>query len=267
MKKTDNKVVIITGASSGIGLALAKKYIASNAIVYGIGRKAFQLDGMIYYSADVTCSERISEIIDEIAEKEGKIDIVVSNAGIGISGPVETADIEDVRKIMNINFLGSFNVIKASIAIMHKQGYGRIICTSLVASFVPLPFQAFYSASKSALDSLVDATRSEVKSFGVQILSVHPGDVKTGFTGARDKQNLNEDDPYSKVCTKCVGQMERDEQGGMTADYVAGKIYKISLKKHYRVRNVIGSKYKLFSFLLSLMPRKMREWAVRKMYF
>ena len=172
----------------------------------------------------------------EILQKEGRLDIVISNAGMGISGPVEDAKFSDIQRIININFLGSVNVVKAVLPIMRTQGYGKIICTSSVASFVPLPFQAFYSASKSALDSFVDATRSEVKSFGIDIMCVHPGDVRTGFTLARDKQELKEDSPYRQICNNCVGHMEKDEQSGMTADYVANKIYNQSLKNGYKCR-------------------------------
>ena len=265
--KDDKKVVLITGASSGIGLSTAKKFIEQGYIVYGIGRKIFELDGLNYIKLDLRDYEVVNNTIKEIVAKEGKIDIVISNAGLGISGPVEMAEVNEIKKIMDVNFLGSVNIVKAVLPYMRERQKGRIVCTSSVGSFVALPFQAFYSASKAALDTFVDATRSEVKAFGVEIFSVHPGDVSTGFTGARTKQPLDTDNPYATTCEKCVGQMEKDEQGGMSADYVADKIYKIATKKHYKLRNVIGPKYKLFTFLLNLMPRKMKEWAVRKMYF
>lgn len=267
MKDVKDKVVLVTGVSSGIGTEIAKQYIQNGAITYGIGRKDFELPGLEYRKVDIRKKADIEALIQEIYDKHTRLDIVISNAGMGISGPVETADTEDIKKIMDINFIGTVSVVQSVLPVMRKQGYGRIICTSSVASYVPLPFQAFYSASKSAMDTFVDATRSEVKAFGVEILCVHPGDVKTGFTSAREKNELPEDNPYKAICDRCVGHMERDEQGGMTAEYVAKKIYKISLKKRFKLRNVIGPKYKLFTVLLNILPRKIREWAVRKMYY
>ena len=267
MKNLENKVVFITGVSSGIGLAVAKKFIDCGSIVYGVGRKDFELAGLNYSKVDITNFDNIKSEIDKVSKKEGKIDIVISNAGMGISGPVEYATSEEIEKIFDINLIGSANVIRAVLPVLRTQGYGRIVCTSSVGSYVALPFQAFYSASKAGLDALVDATRSEVKAFGVEILCVHPGDVKTGFTGARKKQELAEGNPYKKICDNAISSMEKDEQGGMPPEYVANKIVKIATKKGYKTRNIIGGKYKFFTFALSLLPRKVQEWAVRKMYF
>lgn len=263
----DNKVVLITGVSSGIGTEVAKKFIDNGYTVYGIGRKDFTMENLNYIQVDLREYDKVKEELDKILIKEGKIDIVINNAGMGISGPVENTDINDVNKIMDINFVSIVNIVKLVLPSMRERGQGRIVCVSSVGSMVALPFQAFYSASKSALDTFVDATRSEIKNFGVQILSVHPGDVKTGFTSAREKFVMEESNPYKDTCEKCVGQMEKDEQGGMTPTYVANKIYKISVKKRFKLRNVIGNKYKFFMFVLNLLPRKLKEWAVRLMYF
>ncbi len=265
--KNDKKVVVITGVSSGIGEACVSRFLDAGYTVYGFGRKDYHRDGLHYSKLDITKPDGVRDYIDSVIADEGKIDILISNVGMGISGPVEEATVSDIQQITNVNFLGSVYVIQAVLPHMRRQGFGTIVCISSVGSFVPLPFQAFYSATKSALDTLVDATRSEVKQFGVKIVCVHPGDVKTGFTGARHKQNMDENNPYKNVCEHCVSAMERDEQSGMTPDYVASKIYKVATKRNPKLRNVIGGKYKLFTFLLNIMPRRMREWAVRKMYF
>ncbi len=267
MKRFCDKVVLITGASSGIGLATAKEFVLAGAKVYGIGRKHINIDGMTYIQCDVRDEEGMSKVVHDIVEKEGHIDILISNAGIGISGPVENATLAEIKRIMDINFIGSVIAVKAVLPYMRERGCGRIVCVSSVGSMVALPFQSFYTASKAALDGFVDGVRSEIKSFGIEIFCVHPGDVKTGFTATRVKQEIDETNPYSNVCDKCVGHMERDEQSGMAPEYVAGKIYKTATRRGYKLRNVIGCKYKLFMFLLNLMPRKMKEWAVRKMYF
>ena len=263
----NNKVVVITGASSGIGAACVKEFLAAGYTVYGFGRKEYCMEGLKYSQLDITDSDAVKRYIDGVVAETGKIDVLISNVGMGISGAVENATVKDIKQITDVNFLGSVYVIQAVLPHMRAAGCGRIVCTSSVGSFVPLPFQAFYSATKSALDTLVDALRSEVKQFGIKVICVHPGDVKTGFTGARHKQDMDDNDPYKVICEHCVGAMERDEQSGMTPEYVASKIYKVATKRNPKLRNVIGGKYKLFTFLLSVMPRRMREWAVRKMYF
>ena len=257
------KVVFITGASSGFGLSLAKRYIADGFAVYGVGVQDFSLEGLNYYKCDVRNFDDINKIISEIVEKEGRLDIVVSNAGIGISGAVEHTELEDAKRIMDINFFGTFHVLKAVLPTLRKQKSGRILVTSSIASFVPIPFQAFYSASKAAIDSLICATRSEVIDYNIKITSIQPADANTGFTDARKKSDNN--DGYS-ACEKSVVAMEKGERTGLTSDDVAKVIYKCSLKKRPPLKRIVGAKYKFLTFILGLLPQRMREWAVRKFY-
>ncbi len=259
----ESKVVFITGVSSGFGLSLAKMYIADGFRVYGVGLRDFQLDGLNYFKCDVSDFSAVQEVVSKIVEKEGKIDIVVSNAGMGISGAVEHTTMDDAKKIMNINFFGAFYVFKAVLPIMRKQNSGRVIVTSSIASYVPIPYQAFYSASKSALDSLVCATRSEVNGYNIHITSIQPADANTGFTDARKKSEI--DDGYSN-CSKSVVAMEKGERNGLKSEDVAKVMYKVSLKKRPPLTVVVGKKYKFLTSLLRLMPQRMREWAVRKFY-
>ena len=259
----EKKVIFITGASSGFGLSLAKQLIDAGHIVYGVGRKDFQLDGLNYSICDVSDFDNIKEIIDNIVEKEGRIDIAVSNAGIGISGAVEHTPVEDAKRIMDVNFLGSFNVIKAVLPHLRKLNNGRIVFTSSIASYVPIPFQAFYSASKAALDSLIVATRSEVIDYNIKLISVQPADANTGFTDARKKSETS--DGYS-ACEKSITAMEKGEKNGLSSDKVAKVMYKMCFKKHPPLRVVVGAKYKFLTGILKLLPARMREWAVRKFY-
>lgn len=259
----NKKVVFITGASSGFGLSLAKMYIKNNFIVYGIGIKDFFLEGLNYFQCDVSNYDDVKKIVDSIYEKEGKLDIVVSNAGIGISGPVEHTEINDAKKIMDVNFFGTFYTIKSVLPILRQQKYGNILVTSSIASFVPIPYQAFYSASKAAIDSLICATRSEVIDYNIKLTSIQPADANTGFTDARKKSEV--DDGYS-ACKKSVVAMEKGERLGLTSDDVAKAIYKCSLKKNPPLRKIVGRKYKFLTSILRLLPQRLREWAVRKFY-
>jgi len=259
----DKKVVFITGASSGFGLSLTKQLLDNGHIVYGIGRKDFELSNLNYEKCDVSDYTHVKNIVGQIIEKEGHIDIVVANAGIGISGPVEHTSIEDAKRIMDVNFFGVFHTIKAVLPHFRARNNGRIVVTSSIASYVPIPFQAFYSASKSAIDSLIVATRSEVIDYNIKITSIQPADAKTGFTNARTKSTNNEG---YKTCEKSIKAMEKGEQNGLTSDKVAKVMYKVCFKKHPPIRVVVGSKYKFLTGILKLLPARTREWAVRKFY-
>ena len=262
-----NKVVLITGCSSGIGLKLASKFIENGYVTYGMARRDVTLPNLRYVKGDVTKFEDCKDVLKKIIEEQGHIDILINNAGMGISGPIEYAGEEEAKRIMDVNFYGAWHIIKATLPNMREKNSGTIVNISSFASFTPIPFQAFYSASKSALDSLSGALRSEVKGFNIKVATIHPGDVKTGFTGAREKNTLADADPYARICNNAVSQMEKDEQGGMDADYVAGVIYKIAVSKNPRLKTIVGNKYKFFNFALNLLPLRLREWAVRAMYF
>ncbi len=261
------KVVVVTGASSGIGLALVKKFISEGFITYGIGQRDLSVENLRYKKCDVTNSVACFAVVEEILAEAGSIDILVNNAGIGISGPAENTAVADAKKMFDVNFFGAFNMIAAVLPIMRKQKIGSIVSVSSMAGFVPIPFQSFYSATKAALDIFAAGVRMEVAQFNVKVVNVHPGDVATGFTDRREKQRVDEVSPYAKNCNSSIAQMEKDERGGMAPEYVAGKIYKTSIARRPKLKQVIGRKYRFFAFLLALMPQRLREWAIKKMYF
>ena len=266
MEKT-SKVVVITGASSGIGNELANLYAKNGHIVYGVGQRTLENTQFNYYKVNISNPENCEEFINEVISKHKKIDILINNAGMGISAPIENTNLSDAKKLFDVNFFGSVNMVKCVLPHMRKANSGHIVNVSSVASFVPIPFQIFYSASKAALDAFASGLRSEIKDYKIQVTCVHPGDVKTGFTASRKKELLDSSNPYSKNYNSAVGHMEHDEQNGMSAAKVAKKIYKISFKKHTRATNVIGGKYKLMCALLKIFNPKLREAIVRKFYY
>lgn len=260
------KVVLVTGCSSGIGEEVCKQLIENEFIVYGISRRAFQLDGLNHICADVTNKESIDNAVKQIIEEEGKIDILVSNAGMGISSPVETTNIEDAKKLFDVNFFGMVNVIQAVCPSMRERKQGKIIMTSSLASKVGLPFQSFYGASKSALDSLGFALNLELHEFNIRCLNVLPGDTKTGFTASREKQEVETSGVYGEIMQRSVGKMEKDEQTGMSASKVAKVIVKYCKKNRMPLQRVVGAKNRILAFLIKLLPVKLANFVVRKMY-
>ena len=269
------KVVLITGASAGIGLSAAKQLMNKGVKVYaasrrgGINQKAQSGEGeIVHVKLDVNNEKEIATVVAQIVKENGKLDAVVSNAGNGIAGSIEDTSSEEVKYQFETNFFGSVKVIQACIPVFRKQGYGKIIATSSVAALVPIPFQAFYSAGKSALLVFMQALAIEVKPYGIQCCSILPGDTKTDFTAARKYTiaSQSSDSAYSAKMKKSVGKMEKDEQNGVDASKVALKIVNQIFKKRMKVSVVPGIDYKLICFLFNRLPAGLRLWVVGLLY-
>ena len=267
MEYPNKKVIIVSGASSGIGLEIANLFLKENYIVYGIGQRELNDVEFNYERVNICNFSECEKLVNMVIEKHGKIDVLVNNAGMGISGPIEFTEIEDAKKLFDVNFFGAVNLTKCVLPSMRENRSGRIINVSSVASFVPIPFQVYYSASKSALDTFASGLRSEVKEFNIKVVNVHPGDVKTNFTAVRKKARLEENNPYAKNCNSAISAMEKDEQNGMKPIKVAKVVLKLAKKKILRKTNVVGGKYKLMCFALNLFNPKLKEAIVRKFYF
>ena len=259
-------VVVITGASSGIGFETAKLLSLKGHKVYGLSRRLFECEYFQNLPCDITDYSRTSECLKEIYEKEGKIDVLINNAGMGISGAVEYSSEEDIKKIFDVNVLALINTCKLVIPYMRASGGGKIVNVSSVASFVPIPFQAFYSATKSAVQQFSYALRLEVKPFKIDVSVVCPGDTKTGFTSARIKDRVEEDKFYGNRIVHSIEKMEKDEQKGMPASAVSKVIFKIIKKKRSPACKTVGFSYKLIALLVKIVPTKFMLWIVKKLY-
>ncbi len=260
-----SKVAVITGVSAGIGEALAGLCLKKGYRVYGISRRPAEAEGLRHIAADVTDEEAVLAAFSQIYEREGKIDLLLLNAGMGISGAVEFTELEDARRQMDVNFFGSFLCARAAIPYMRKEGGGRILFVSSLAAQFSLPFQAFYSASKAAVCSLALALANELRQFGISVAAVLPGDTKTDFTAAR-KKDYRGDDVYGGVISRSTASAEKDEENGMSIAYVAKKILAVAEKKKSKPFTAIGMKYKLFMLLVKILPLRLANWVVGKMY-
>ncbi|MFA6860707.1 MAG: SDR family oxidoreductase [Clostridia bacterium] len=264
MKKDYNKLsVVITGCSSGIGLETTKLFISKGYKVFGLSRKPFSLEGMVHVPCDVSDEESVASAVSTIMTQTSQIDILVNNAGMGISGSIENTPLSEAKKLFDINFFGTFLVTKAFLPYLKKGS--KIINLGSVASRLPIAFQCFYSASKSAIEMFSDCLRMELKPFGIQVTTVLPGDTKTGFTGSRVKSQ-EENGRYSARVAKSVARMEKDEQGGMPALSVAKVIFSVSQKKRPPQSKVVGIQYKTIAFLNKILPKRFVNWVLFKMY-
>jgi len=228
------KVVFITGISSGFGKCTAEYLAQKDFVIYGTSRKEVETDGRInVLNADITDVDSVKAAVETVLLKEGRIDVLINNAGMGISGPIETALMDDIRLQMRTNFLGTVNVIQAVLPAMRKQQGGTIINISSIGGLMGLPFQGFYAASKFAIEGMSEALRMELKPFHIKVVVIRPGDFITSFTSNRKiDENLNEKNPYELRFRKSMSVIEADEKGGMKPDYFARKLARIIEKKN-----------------------------------
>ena len=182
-----SKVVIITGGSSGIGLCTAAALRDRGCKVYELSRRDSEVEGITHLRCDITDEEQIKAAVAQVLDENGRIDILINNAGFGISGAVEFTETSDAQRLFDVNFFGMVRMNRAILPLMREQGHGRIVNLSSVAAPVPIPFQTYYSAGKAAVNSYTMALSNEVKPFGITVAAVMPGDIKTGFTAARQK--------------------------------------------------------------------------------
>jgi len=258
-------VVVITGGSSGIGKSTAALFAGKGCKVYELSRTGKSENGVTHITADITKPGEIQSAFKEVFDKDGRIDLLINNAGMGISGAVEYTGIEQAHRIFDVNFFGTFLCCREALPYLRKTEGSRIINLSSVAAPLSIPFQSFYSATKAAINSLTLALSNEVRPFGIRVSAVMPGDVHTGFTDAREK-NEDGSDLYGETIRKAVSSMEKDELSGMSPDYIASVIFKVSQKKNPKVLYTAGSKYKLFVFIAKILPVNLCNKIVGKLY-
>lgn len=264
MNLSGKKIALVTGASSGIGYAVSKELLEKGYQVYGFSRRGSAPSGVTGISVDITDKEGVFSAVNRILSEAGHIDLLINDAGMGISGPIEFASSEDISKIINVNIMGQVYCTQAVLESMRSRQAGHIVFVSSVAASIAIPYQAFYSATKSAVNSLALSLRNELKDYKVSVCAVMPGDASTGFTDARQKDSTH-DSIYSHNQT-ATAAMEKDERGGMSPEYVAGKIVRIAEKKKPAPLYTIGGRYRLLMALFKLLPAGFSYKVVGKMY-
>lgn len=259
------KIAIVTGGSSGIGKSTVNALISKNCKVYELSRKINDDTKAAHIDVDVSDENAVSDSVKTIFEKEKHIDILINCAGFGISGAVEFTALEDAKHQFDVNFFGIVNTVKAVLPYMRKAGNGRIVNISSVAAVAPIPFQTYYSATKSAVNTYSSALANEVKPFGISVTAIMPGDIKTSFTDARNK-NLTGDIEYNGRISRSVAKMEHDEINGMSPDIAGKYICRIALKKKVKPLYSIGFTYKVLSLAAELLPCSVRDSLIYKLY-
>jgi NAD(P)-dependent dehydrogenase (short-subunit alcohol dehydrogenase family) len=231
MSSHGSRIVLITGASAGIGRATADLLAASGWTVVGASRRATGGDRWEGISIDVDDDTAVEQAVAGVVQRHARLDAVVAAAGWGLAGPIELTPVADAKAQFETNFWGVVRVIREVLPVMRSQQSGRIVIVSSLGAVVGIPFQGFYSASKFALEGYAEALGYEVGPFGVSVTSVQPGDIKTDFTASR-REIVSPDDPYAAAAHKAIEQMERSEANGSPPATVARTIERALNAKH-----------------------------------
>lgn len=259
-RKLEGKVAVVSGASSGIGLAIATRLKVEGVRVYDISKTIKENE--IFeksFECDISNDAQVAKVVDEILAKEKMIDLLFCNAGFGIGGLLENASIESIDAIMNVNLLAHMKMTNLFLKNINEGG--RIVFTGSLASIIPLPFQACYSASKAGIESFSRAIATEVKPKKIKVITIMPGDINTGFTDARVKHTGDSEKEKHGIV-----KMEKAERTGKKPDYVAKRVMKVIKKKNPPLRVSIGATSKLIAGLVRLVPIKMLKFLVEKIY-
>lgn len=265
MSSVSKQIVVVTGGSSGIGKATAELFAARGYTVCELSRSGKDTSTVRHISADMMDERSVTDAFAQVEREYGGIDILICNAGCGISGAVEFTEVANAQRLFDVNFFGVLRCVKAAVPIMRRQKGGRIVCLSSVAAPLAIPYQAFYSASKAAVNDLVLALRCELRQFGIRVSAVMPGDARTGFTESREKIHTG-DDVYGGAISRAVSAMEKDERSGMPPEAVARKAYRAASVRRPRPFYVAGFQYRLFILLNRLLPTATVNWIIGKLY-
>jgi len=269
-----SRVVLITGASSGLGRACAEHLSQLGHRVYGTSRRAALPaeeaagPGPWLLPLDVRDDASVRRAVDFVLRREGRLDVVVNNAGVGIAGAVEDTAPEEARELFETNFFGVHRVCRAVLPTLRSQRSGLIVNVSSLGGLVTIPFQGFYSASKFALESLSEALRMELKPHGVHVTLVEPGDFKTDFTENRTfAAGSGPESAYDERCRRAVAVMEHDERNGADPSELARLIARLLEKTAPRTRYPVGMFFqKLLVGIKRLLPAGLFERGLMAYY-
>lgn len=255
------KIILITGISSGFGKETASLLVKAGHTVYGTVRKAAEVHPQVnILLMDLTDGDSIANVVETIFRKEGRIDVLINNAGMHTGGPIETLPFETIKLQMHTNFLGLVQLTQAVLPVMRNQGGGTIINFGSIGGLMGLPYQGIYSAGKFAIEGFSEALRMEVKEFKIKVVVINPGDFHTSNSANRRGflAPSGESDPYQTQFAKTLAIIETDESKGWDPQILAKKLVRIVECKNPAHRYVIASlEQKLAVVLKNILPGKL----------
>ncbi|CAK1228841.1 oxidoreductase [Fructobacillus evanidus] len=259
------KVILVTGATSGIGHQTSQLLAEQGHIVYGAGRRVEKLAdlekvGVQPLKLDLTDEESCRQAVETILADQGRIDVLINNAGYGSYGAVEDVALEEAKRQFNVNLFGLAQLIKLVLPTMRKQQSGRIINVSSMAGRMASYFGAWYHATKFALEGFSDSLRMELKPFGIDVVLVEPGLIKTdwGLIAADHLASSAAGGPYERAARQTAGGMKKQYQGRLLSQpiLIAKTLVKIVNQKQPRARYLLGFAAKPLVFLRTILPAR-----------
>lgn len=261
---------MITGASSGIGQVCANYLTEAGHRVYRASRhpQAGAFDASFNIPMDVDDERAVRDGTDRIVKAEGRIDVVVNAAGYGLAGSVEDTSIAEAKAQFETNFFGIVRVCQGVLPQMRAQRGGLIINISSIGGLISIPFQAFYSASKFAVEGMTEALRLEVRSFGVRVVLIEPGDFRTQFSARRRMaQESERSSVYRESFRKALSLSEASEAKAEPPTSVARLVERVIRKRSPKLRYTVGPAFERISpRLKTVLPYGLTEWLTLK-YF
>ncbi|WP_179377315.1 SDR family oxidoreductase [Winogradskyella wichelsiae] len=257
-----SKVVLITGGSSGIGKSVGEFLQTKGFKVYGTSRNPNNYPNSKFpiVALDVAKLDTISACVAEVLKVESKIDVLINNAGAGITGPIEEIPDEEIKRNFETNLFGPINVTKAVLPTMRKQNSGLIINVTSIAGYMGLPYRGIYSASKGALELITEAFRMELKAFNINMSNVAPGDFATNIAAGRYHAPALDDSPYKETYGKTLSLMDEHVDSGGDPKEMAEAIYKIIEAKNPKIHYKVGAFLQKFSIILKrVLPDSVYE--------
>ena len=257
-----HKVVLITGGSSGIGKSIGEYLYQKGFTVYGTSRHPERVNHSVFplLKLDVRNTESITRAVGEVIDKSSRIDVLINNAGVGITGPVEETPIGEIKNNFEINFFGPIELIQAVLPHMRNQKSGLIINVTSIAGYMGLPYRGAYSASKGALEIMTEAISMEVKNFGVNVVNVAPGDFATNIASGRYHAPVIKGSAYEKTYGNTLNMMDSHVDGGSNPTEMAEAIHQIIEKKNPKLHYKVGAYIQKFSVVLKrILPDRVYE--------
>jgi short-subunit dehydrogenase len=264
------KVVLVTGGSSGIGASICERLANEGHIVYGTSRNAIgeKIKGYTLVKLDVENIYTIQATVNEIIVKEGKIDVLINNAGVGIMGAVEDCNDEEIMKAFNINVFGLVRASRAVLPQMRKQKSGLIINIASIAGHMGLPYRGFYSATKASVQRITEALRIEVAAFGIKACVVDPGDFNTNISSNRVvSKNVKSRSVYSAETLRIEEMINSEINKSLDAEMVGELVSKIIKTSNPKVYYRVGKFMQKFSVKVrSILGPNIFENIIKKHY-
>ena len=272
--KDMKKVILLTGASSGIGYQTAESLAKEGHVVYGAARRTEKMETLKQFGVksiylDVTDEESIKSSIDTIIGNEGRIDVLINNAGYGSYGAIEDVEINEARRQFEVNLFGLARLVQLVLPHMRKQKEGRIINVSSMGGRLTTYFGAWYHATKYALEAFSDALRMEVSDFGIDVSLIEPGGIKTewGIIAANKLANSAKGGAYEKEAMKTAKGMKKQYSGNLLSNpiVITKAISKAVNSNRPKARYLIGFMAKPLVFLHTILPTKVFDKIMKKL--